>query len=230
MNIHNEHQQNNSHDCGIFALYMAFAASRADYDRAHPRMDLTSDLASLYRLWLLQNLGPFWQSNPLCLEHTSDHTFRRSANIVHSNYVLVDEVLWSGNADCHLLCDAFKTQKPFKVSCTHLRLNPDELLQAALRHAQHDTTRYSSARGARLPLSLADTFLSKRTDNTNRIEQGQQPEKDKVKTVPLQVLPPPLLSLACVWVPKDVVAIRCGCTWCMSMFWVAIVTRHCLWV
>ena len=230
VNIHNEHQQNNSHDCGIFALYMAFAASRADYDRAHPSMDLTSDLASLYRLWLLQNLGPFWQSNPLCLEHTSDHTFRRSANIVHSNYVLVDEVLWSGNADCHLLSDAFKTQKPFKVPCTHLRLNPDELLQAALRHAQDDTTRYSSARGARLPLSLADTFLSKRADNTNRIEQGQQPEKDKVKTVPLQVLPPPLLSLACVWVPKDVVAIRCGCTWCMSMFWVAIVTRHCLWV
>jgi hypothetical protein len=150
--------------------------------------------------------------------------------MVHINYVLVDEVLWSGNADCHLLSDAFKTQKPFKVPCTHLRLNPNELLQAALRHAQHDTTRYSSARGARLPLSLADTFLSKRTDNTNRIEQGQQPEKDKVKTVPLQVLPPPLLSLACVWVPKDVVAIRCGCTWCMSMFWVAIVTRHFLWV
>ena len=59
VHIFNDHQQRNSHDCGIFSLYMMVAASRADYDRAHPSMDLTSDLASLYRLWLLQNLGPF---------------------------------------------------------------------------------------------------------------------------------------------------------------------------
>jgi len=172
-------------------------------------MDLTSDVSSLYRLWLLQNLGPFWQSNPLCLEHTSDHTVRRSTNIVQSNYVLVDEVLWSGNADCDRLADAFKTQKPLKVSCTHLCLNPNELLQAALRHAQEDTTRYSSARGARLPLSLADTFLSKREDNTHRIEHGQQPEKDQVKSVPVQVLPRPLLSLPCTPTPYNMSLMLC---------------------
>ena len=69
--------QNNAYDCGIFTSYFLFVASRPGYMREDPHFDLTSEFASYYRLWLLNNLAPFYLDNPKILETTPESRCHR---------------------------------------------------------------------------------------------------------------------------------------------------------
>ena len=80
--------QNNAYDCGIFTSYFLFVASRPGYMREDPHFDLTSEFASYYRLWLLNNLAPFYLNNPKILESTPESRCHRHVNAILGNISL----------------------------------------------------------------------------------------------------------------------------------------------
>jgi hypothetical protein len=158
---------------------MMFAASRVDYDRDRPTMDLTSEHFTFYRLCRLQTLAPFWEVNPKCLDHNQQHPSHHTSNTCKINQVPVEEVEWSGNRDCQVLSDTLKEGFPFKITCAQLGLLPAQVLVVCQQCTTTDTTRCSSSRGTRLPLTIAETFSAERFDNCNIIEHGQHQETEK---------------------------------------------------
>jgi len=223
-------RQNNAHDCGLFTCYMMHVVSRREYQRVKPpAFDLTSEHAPCFRLWLLQNLAPFYRENPGVLHaQPGGGKTRRSRNVILGNIVAAAEVAWDGTSTCPMLCAALRQNIPFVVRGDRLKVGSADLLQACLRTARTDTNKYTSTNGANLPISLRETFASDSHTNTNRIEQGLYPERDKVQSVPVQVLPQSPVHLGVLggycWVysEADVGCTSChalplGCSWRMRL-------------
>jgi hypothetical protein len=130
-------------------------------------MDLTCEHSTFYRLCRLQTLAPFWEGNPKCLDRNQQHPSHHTSNTCKINQVPVEEVEWSGHRltetrDCQVLSDALKEGLPFKITCAQLGMLPAQVLVAC---QQCTTTRCSSSRGDRLPLTIAET--TERFDNCN---------------------------------------------------------------
>ena len=150
--------------------------------------DLTSENASCYRLWLLENVGLFYVSNPTILDSKPHRNLSRHGNTILSNILPVPDVPWSGKKDCPILLAALQQQKPFIIKGALFHdVHEETLLEACRKCETQDSNKYTSAHGAKFPLAISETFTSTRLDNTNRIEHGQNIDKDQCKHVPLQV-------------------------------------------